>query len=327
MSTGKDSPEAVVFMAKFKELKNWSDDTPDELIELAVKDVSVKDLCVQVDFTAVAFKQDELRSPEPFVAPVSPAFQKAWRDYEKRYEHVVDLITLMDLFVGPGEPISPATSYTNDLLKAHKAAPTEFEDSWAQNLADDIDAAIQFAQDMLDHIDDDAFQDRIQNGCDAYGELMQNIGFDARGVFRRRALFPKVLIPRHVAKRHGSAEQHSLYTHLQQEHDAFIYGAPYAALALVRSILEKILRDHYGAKGVDLNELINQAFQFRRQQSDLRGDLHHIRKLANTILHWDRDEREKEKKFFSGKFDEREQKMRLLFLALRKLIEEAPEYP
>ena len=83
MSTGKDSPEAVVFMAKFKELKNWSDDTPDELIELAVKDVSVKDLCVQVDFAAVAFKQDELRSPEPFVAPVSPAFQKAWRDYEK----------------------------------------------------------------------------------------------------------------------------------------------------------------------------------------------------------------------------------------------------
>ena len=117
-----------------------------------------------------------------------------------------------------------------------------------------------------------------------------------------------------------------MYTHLQQAHDAFIYGAPYAALALVRSILENILRDHYGAKGVDLNELINQAFQSRRQQSDLRGDLHHIRKLANTILHWDRDEREKEKKFFSGKFDEREQKMRLLFLALRKLIEEAPEY-
>ena len=40
-----------------------------------------------------------------------------------------------------------------------------------------------------------------------------------------------------------------MLTNLQQAHDAFVYGAHYAALALMRSIMEAVLRDHYGAEG------------------------------------------------------------------------------
>ena len=46
---------------------------------------------------------------------------------------------------------------------------------------------------------------------------------------------------------------------LRQAHDAFVSGAPFAALALMRSILEGLLRDHYGAEGKDLSDRINQA--------------------------------------------------------------------
>ncbi len=55
--------------------------------------------------------------------------------------------------------------------------------------------------------------------------------------------------------------------------------------------------------------------------------MHRLRKLANTILHWGREEREWEKKFFSGTVEEQEKSMVLHLLALRKLIEEAPKHP
>ena len=50
---------------------------------------------------------------------------------------------------------------------------------------------------------------------------------------------PLVLIPRHVSKSHGEAEKLSLLTHLQQARDAFVFGVPFAALALMRSILKR----------------------------------------------------------------------------------------
>ena len=183
-------------------------------------------------------------------------------------------------------------------------------------------AAVDFAEFKADGLDDEDFCDRIQDGCTAYGRLTQNIGFDARGVFRRRALFLQVLVPQHVAQKHGTAEPVSLYTLLQQAHDALVYGAPYTALALMRSILERVLRDHYGAKEAKLYERINQARFSGRQKKNL----HHIRELVNAVLRWDKEVGDKEKKFLSDTVEEQETHMVLLLLSLRKLIEEAPKY-
>ena len=111
-------------------------------------------------------------------------------------------------------------------------------------------------------------------------------------------------------------------TLLQQAHDAYVYGVHYAALALMRSILEKVLRDHYGAKQGDLYERINQALRFWGQKEAM----HRIRKLVNAILHWDDEKGEREKEFFLGTVEEQEKNMVLLLLSLRKLIEEAPKH-
>jgi uncharacterized protein DUF4145 len=51
-------------------------------------------------------------------------------------------------------------------------------------------------------------------------------------------------------------------------------------LALMRSILEAVLRDHYGAEGEDLSERINQARQLPSGASV--AALHRLRKLANA---------------------------------------------
>jgi formylmethanofuran dehydrogenase subunit D len=121
--------------------------------------------------------------------------------------------------------------------------------------------------------------------------LIGDHGLDLRGVFRRRALVPFVLVPRSIAAKHGSAEKLSMLKNLQQAHDAFVFGASYAALALMRSIMEAVLRDHYRADGKDMNERIQNA---RRQLPPGANDaaLHRLRKRANAILHLDQEKDE-----------------------------------
>ena len=54
---------------------------------------------------------------------------------------------------------------------------------------------------------------------------------------------------------------------LQEAHDAFVFGATYAALALMRSIMEAVLRDHYRADGKDLSERIRNPRRAYLQQA------------------------------------------------------------
>lgn len=106
---------------------------------------------------------------------------------------------------------------------------------------------------------------------------------------------------------------------LQQAHDAFVFGATYAALALMRSIMEAVLRDHYRAEGRDLNERIRNA-RGRLPPGANEGALHRLRKLANAILHLDR-----EKDQGLPKMDEvrLEKEIVSLLFVLRALIEGA----
>ena len=73
---------------------------------------------------------------------------------------------------------------------------------------------------------------------------------------------------------------------LRQAQEAFVYGVPLAAFALIRAILEKVLRQHYGATGSNLWSLINSA-------KDLPKEIHwaqleRMRRLGNDALHVDK---------------------------------------
>ena len=132
------------------------------------------------------------------------------------------------------------------------------------------------------HSEDDV--PKIEDSIAAWEDLKQNMGFDLPGVFRRRDLIPFVLVPRQAAAKQVSAEKLSALTNLQEAHDAFVYGAYFAALALMRSIMEAVLRDHYGAEGKDLSERIRSA-RNRLPRGANEAALHRLRKLANAVLH------------------------------------------
>lgn len=238
-------------------------------------------------------KMNERRARALFAAPVDPAFLAAWRDYEERYEAVVSDIWATDLLRelglrerGADEPFrTPKVDLEWDNA-----------DDEAEEQAGGIKDAIEFAQFNADQDDrwdvsQENFIQRIEDGVAAWDRLKQDAGFDLRGVFRRRALVPFVLVPRQVAAKHGSSETLSMLKNLQQAHDAFVYGAPYAALALMRSIMEAVLRDHYRAEGKDLSERIRNArAQLPRGANE--AALHRLRKLANAIVHLDREKDE-----------------------------------
>ncbi|MBF0167991.1 MAG: hypothetical protein HQL45_10215 [Alphaproteobacteria bacterium] len=280
--SGKDSPEVVNFMTRFEKLKNFSDDAPAGISSIATSDSSVNDLCMKLWFAAQSLKENEQVARSHFAAPVDPAFLAAWRDYEKRYESVISGVLFADQLpeLGSGEPsLIPRTPQWDNA------------DDEAREQASGIKEALGFAKFNADQDfrwnDQPDFIERVQDGIAAWDRLEKATGFDLRGVFRRRALVPFVLVPRLVSNRNGSTEKLSMLKNLQQAYDAFVFGVPYAAVALMRSIMEAVLRDHYRAEGSKEMTLKARILDARdRLPPEVREEaLVRLLEMANDILH------------------------------------------
>lgn len=243
MPSRKDSDDVIEFMSLFVKLKDLSDDDPNRLPDLANADAAVRGLCERLSWAAWRLQISERRYRHLFVAPVDPKFINAWRDFEDRYQRVLIDLVIEDLFSGLEEV------ETTPLAEAD--LQWEFANVEATQQAGAIERAIDFAhdqatQDWRNFDDEGEFRESIEDGKAAWKRLEREAGFDLRGVFRRRSLIPFVLVPTHVSDKHGSAEVVSLLKSLQQAHEAFIFGTPFAALALMRAIMEAVLRDYYG---------------------------------------------------------------------------------
>ena len=99
-------------------------------------------------------------------------------------------------------------------------------------------------------------------------------------------------------------------------------GTPSAALALMRSILEVVLRDHYGARGDNLSlpERINNSRKLLPSSANAEA-LHSLRRIANAVLHLDNERKEALSK---REPVELERQILWLLRVLRDLIEGAP---
>lgn len=285
-SVSKDSPEVIEFMRLFSRLKDWSDDNPDNLFDLAKTDTSIKNLCECLFWVCYVIKYNERNQRELFTGPVDPKFLDSWRNYEECYEYIVGNISLSDLC---SESDFKKPSKTSSDLKWKNA------NDEATNQAQSINDVIKFAEWNADQDDrwnesQEDFIQGIKHGAAAWDRLNQDTGFNLQSIFRRRALVPFVLVPRKLTFKHKSKEK--ILRNLQQAHDAFIFGTPHAALALMRSIVEAVLRDHYGATGADLSDLINNVPEHCLPSDVKKAALHRIRILANDVLHLRRENNE-----------------------------------
>ncbi len=316
MATNKDSDKVVRFLGLFAELKDCCDNEPEQLLDLARQDEGVRKLGVKLCWASRLLRDSERWGQKLFAAPVDPKFTAAWRDFESRFDDVVAQIEIEDEFPGLGSV---------DLN------PPSFDERWqgaddtALAQARGFERVIELAEENFvdgDRDFPDEFRWSLEDGIRAWKELRIG-GLNLRGILRRRALVPFVHVPRHVAGKEGNTELFSMLSSLKQAHDAFIFGAHLAALGLMRSITEVMLRDHYGAggEGLKLSERINRA---RGLPNAANGAaLHRLRKLANTVLHLDPKEDERLKKIDPLQL---EKEIISLLLVVRALIESAPSW-
>lgn len=239
MSNGKNSAEVVKFLTLYSRLKDWCDDEPNAIFQLAITDEQLKGLCMQLLGAAERLHASEQRHRNLFATPVDPKFLTAWRDFEARYEHVL-AANWSTLVFGDG-----STGFS-DKSKSLTSADRRWEhaDLNAKIAADLIEKVIGFARvhafDVEEPLEPDysiSAEQAVEMAIDYWEGLRDEIGFDLADVFRRRRLVPIVFFPRHIAARHDAPERTLIYQNLQQAHDAFVFGVPFAALALMRSIM------------------------------------------------------------------------------------------
>jgi hypothetical protein len=303
----KDHELIVRFMSLFAKLRDMSDDEPARIEELSRSDESFRKLCLDLSYAVGSVKIAERSQRALFAAPVDPQFKSAWRDYGQRFDRVLAGVFLDHLgFIRPS---------ADENLDPEALALDHAEDS-ARETANAIEAVFDFAEKNIGDYSDSAFVEQIELGLLEWKRLQFELGFDVRQVLTRRNLVPFVLIPRHVATKHSPSQTLSLFEHLKQAHEAFVFGTPLAALALLRSILELVLENHYHSHGKNLNEQINGLTRLPAGVS--LADLHAIRLLANAVLHF--------KKEASMPEDIEPQMIKHLDV-LRRLIEDAPGMP
>ncbi|MGK2956913.1 MAG: DUF4145 domain-containing protein [Acidimicrobiales bacterium] len=303
MTHTKDSPEVIEFMALFKKFRSLIDDDPSRLDErinlekdwpeeqVAADDKVLHEFGGPLFDAAQAIRNTSVSQMKIdngmggrrlFAPPVDPKFIKAWRDYETRYA------SMLDFYFGDQFMNWAHDQPVNDMLRLD--VRWERFDEIGEEGSSAIKDAIYFA-DELSNDSSQPFVERfmgLATGTPSWDRLAEETDFDLRGIFRRHRLLPFFLIPRHVSARHNSAEKSALLINLKQAQEAFIFGVPRAALALMRSILEVTLKTHYHAIGENLNELIDGIGNLPDRCSKLA--LHQIRMLANDILHANKDE-------------------------------------
>jgi hypothetical protein len=85
---------------------------------------------------------------------------------------------------------------------------------------------------------------KCQIALDAFEYLESVIGIDVDDIFRRWREVPPILMPSAVANKQDD-ERGSLNGLLDNAVRAYVCGAPAAAIAMCRAVLDRVMRDHY----------------------------------------------------------------------------------
>lgn len=238
--------EGERFLVAFQALKTATHDDPDRLKETWRNDARLQKLCDEVSDMIAVFLRIESSARQSFTPHVPAAAIQARADYESRWQSVVGEVTSRDwewLFADIAKDWDSSTeaAFDGDFLAEEITAEKRNAKSAARSLEHIIDYAAEKRAD-----DGDNFFEWAEEGLEAWHTLKSQCGLDVSGALWRRRMVPHILIPSHVSARYGSGNA-SLYRRLIQAADAFVFGAPLAALAMQRAVLEQVLKDHWKA--------------------------------------------------------------------------------
>jgi len=315
-----DSPAVRNFLAAFHRLRDRVADDPAMLEAEAQADPSVAKLCRDVGVAAFLLKNAQPRRSRFFSAPTMTRFVSDWRDYEARYARPVDGVVL----AGAGLLAKAAAL---EFGESATEGTGEFDRKWdreqegATSKADAVRTAMAFAEDEIEFQSErreckEVLAERIRNGAQAWASLVEEADFDLADVFRRRQLTLSATVSRKPHGNYGaSTDRPSLMARLHEAQEAFVFGVPLAAFALMRVVLDLVLTHYYAGKGETLIQKIHSAKE-RLPRSIGWSEVQRLENLVDDAVRLPR------KEWRSIKDDERD--TLALLEILRDLIEQAP---
>ncbi|MBP8234794.1 MAG: hypothetical protein KAY22_21100 [Rhizorhabdus sp.] len=299
--------EGAAFLADFAALKQAVEDSPEKLASSWRDRGEIQSLCDRLDGYRRSFEAGEEWTPVPFTAHVPAGASRARREYDERWRSVVANIAdrdLLDLLAGLMSSFEIETSDpTGDPLAVNiedwKARATEDASNVRYAFTALADRRAQDEYDDFDWVDD---------SVRSWDRLMGAVGLDLHGAFWRRRAIPHILFPTHVSNQYGG-RQISIYRRLLDAGRAFTFGAPLAALAMQRAVLEELLKRHWGSDRGHIRDA-----DLPTNMHDARAE--RLKRIANIALHKNPDN-------LAG--DELDREIIKNFLLLRELIEASPE--
>lgn len=269
-------------------------------------------MCDQLAAIVRKIEAAEEWSPLTFSVRIPAAASKARRDYDARWSSTVSHIANRE-----SNRLLDEIFSTLELEMFNQDATTEPFDELGSTIralrsqGKDDARAIEFVIDYAEErqrMDGDGDLDGLEEGLIAWQRLIRVAGLDVAGALWRRSAVPHILIPSHVSKHYGVSNI-SLYRRLHEASRAFIFGAPLAALALQRAVLEEVLMTHWGAEGGHLRNADFPVLDWGYRASRLKN-------LANEALHRDPSKL---------KGEALERAVIQNFLILQLIIEQAPD--
>lgn len=284
------------FRLAFEQLTSACNDNPQTLITFFSERPQFTKLAWAVDDTANHIEKAEAVSK--MMAQVSPVFLKAWKAYLYKWRLQIDYVVAADL--GFLDAFGPAPTFEE--YAAQRRGPKQrevpdpaFDDSFVPEFHDGgkaVAALIDLVSDQAaarrsDEFDDSPIANIYDVGVEALDHFEQVMGINIQRAFDRWNALPTVFVPKHVSDKHGLTAKEGLFAVFNQAARAYVAGAPAAAIALCRALLETVLKDHYlrgldtrGEKLEGLIEIAVARYDFLQAKK-----LHDLRLDANKILH------------------------------------------
>lgn len=299
--------EGALFLAAFQALKNATTDSP-AFLETNWRDrEDLQQICDRLNEFRATFEIAEEWTAVVFTPHVPAAASKARRDFDDRWKSIVARIAdreFMALFEGIfPEGLANAESASADPL----GDDIEAWKSGARNDSNNIRYAFDCLADRRDNDDNDDFE-WVDEAQSSWNRLTKVVGLDMKGAFWRRSAIPHILFPSHVSSHYGP-DHASIYRRLFDASRAFTFGAPLAALAMQRAVLEELLKKHWGSSCGIIRDANLPSLSL-----DARAD--RLKRHGNAALHGDPEKLTA---------DELDREVIKNFLLLRELIEAAPE--
>jgi hypothetical protein len=284
------------FMIAYAALRNATGDSPNRLANMFANDQRLTDLSHEV--RAAWNLINWLSTYRKSFPQVGAAFIEAEKDYRDRWRPAIEYVCkgeLLSINLWNEPNFAPPTFEEFKAGKSWLQPREEAEPGWDDSfdpvrheggLA--VRSMLSLVEDLVEgHEEEQA--NTLKIGLEALEHFETATGIRIADAFNRWNQLPSVFVPPHVSNRHGPTDRGSLFGLLNEAMRSYVAGAPGAALAMCRAVLEMVLKEHYLAEEDvsrdGLKRLIRRAVKSGKFSNDDESRATDIKSLADAVLH------------------------------------------